>query len=267
MIPDISICIVVYEPDRDILMKTFDTVTVAIKIFSGTKHFKLYVVDNSPTPTISVSDHAIFSAIPCEIIYGQGNIGFGRANNLILERPIGRFHLVLNPDVELSVSTLGEALDFMERHSDCVLLTPAATYPDGSKQFLCKQYPSLFDLFIRGFGPRRIKQIFRRRLERYEMRDQTQQTVCWNPPIVSGCFMFFRGSIFRKLKGFDPRYMLYFEDFDISLRAASLGRIAYVPSVQIIHKGGNAAKKGLWHIHQFLRSAIIFFTSHKIKLI
>lgn len=266
MISDISICIVVYEPERDILMKTFDTMMVAIRIFSSGKRFKLYVVDNSSTPTISVSDHAAFSTIPSEIIYGQGNIGFGRANNLILERPIGRYHLVLNPDVELSASTLWEALNFMEQHSDCVLLTPAATYPDGSAQFLCKQYPSLFDLLIRGFAPRRIQEIFQRRLERYEMRPQTKQIVYWDPPIVSGCFMFFRGDAFRKLNGFNPRYMLYFEDFDISLRAASLGRVAYVPSVQIIHRGGNAAKKGLWHIRQFLRSAAIFFTSHKIKL-
>ncbi|MDT6941782.1 glycosyltransferase [Brucella pseudogrignonensis] len=266
MAPDISICIVLYEPDRDILMKTLDTLATAVRIFSGEKRFKLYIVDNSPTPAISVSNHIAFQAIPTEIIYGQGNIGFGRANNLALDRGIGRYHLVLNPDVELSASTLWECFAFMEQHVDCILLTPAATYPDGSTQFLCKQYPNLFDLLIRGFAPRPIQEIFRGRLEQYEMRRQIKQIVFWDPPIVSGCFMFFRGDIFCRLKGFDQRYMLYFEDFDISLRAACLGRIAYVPSVKIIHRGGNAAKKGLWHIHQFLRSAIIFFTSHKIKL-
>jgi len=247
-------------------MRTLDTLATAVGAFSGTKRFKLYIVDNSTTPTISVSDHAAFQTVPSEIIYGQGNIGFGRANNLVLLRGIGKYHLVLNPDVELSVSTLWQALDFMEQHADCVLLTPAATYPDGSKQFLCKQYPNVFDLLIRGFASRQMQKIFRRRLERYEMRRHTKQVVYWDPPIVSGCFMFFRGDTFRRLKGFDQRYMLYFEDFDISLRTSCIGRIAYVPSVQIIHKGGNAAKKGLWHIYQFLRSAIIFFNTYKIRL-
>lgn len=266
MMPDISICIVIYEPDRDILLRTFDSLIEAIDAFSGSRQFKLYIIDNSPTQAITASEHPVFSVLSSEIIHGQGNVGFGRANNMALERGIGSYHLVLNPDVELSPSALQEAYDFMQRHEDCGLLTPAARYPDGRKQFLCKQYPNLFDLFIRGFAPRSIQNLFGRRLAHYEMRAQTGEQVYWNPPIASGCFMFFRGEIFRELNGFDPRYLLYFEDFDISLRVAGIAGIAYVPSVRIIHAGGNAAGKGWWHIRQFLRSAGIFFASHKIKL-
>jgi GT2 family glycosyltransferase len=61
--------------------------------------------------------------------------------------------------------------------------------------------------------------------------------------------------------------MLYFEDFDISLRASEITRIAYVPEVRIIHDGGNAAKKGAWHIRQFLRSAVTFYASHGVRLL
>ncbi|WP_176037557.1 glycosyltransferase [Brucella tritici] len=266
MAPDISICIVIYEPNQDTLKKTLDTLKIAIDFFSERKSFKLYIVDNSPSSVIEVNSHIVLQNIPSELIHGQGNIGFGRANNLVLERGIGRYHLVLNPDVELSVSSLWEATAFMELHPDCMLLSPAASYPDGSPQFLCKRYPNIFDLFVRGFAPSHIQKIFKRRIGRYEMRQETKQTVYWDPPIVSGCFMFFRGDAFRKLKGFDTRYMLYFEDFDISLRTSNIGRIAYVPAVKIIHKGGNAAQKGLWHVHQFLRSATIFFLSNNFRL-
>lgn len=263
---DISICIVIYKPDQDVLMTTLNSLATALETFSDSEQFKLYIVDNSPTLSFTADNHPIFSTIPSEIISGHGNVGFGRANNMVLNRSIGKYHLVLNPDVELSPSALWEAFSFMQHHETCGLLTPAARYPDGRRQFLCKQYPNLLDLFVRGFAPKSIQSLLTKRLERYEMRKYTEQQIYWHPPIVSGCFMYFRSDVFQKLKGFDPRYLLYFEDFDISLRTAQIADIAYVPSVQIIHRGGNAAAKGWWHVGQFLRSALIFFSSHKVKL-
>ncbi len=78
--------------------------------------------------------------------------------------------------------------------------------------------------------------------------------------------MLYRGDVFRQLNGFDPRYLLYFEDFDISLRTGKISRIAYVPAIRIVHEGGHAARKGLWHIWQFARSAAIFYSTYPLKL-
>ena len=41
----------------------------------------------------------------------------------------------------------------MEQHPDCGLLTPFATWEDGEVQRLCKRYPTVFDLLLRGFAP------------------------------------------------------------------------------------------------------------------
>jgi GT2 family glycosyltransferase len=68
--------------------------------------------------------------------------------------------------------------------------------------------------------------------------------------------------VLKRLGGFDPRYFLYFEDFDLSLRTPQHARIAYVPSVRIVHHGGGAARKGLRHVRLFLTSAIRFFDQH-----
>ncbi len=261
---ELTVCIVIYKPDKPTVIRTLESLRRALHFLSSSE-VKLTIVDNSPDP----SDHAWLTAawgdLPCEIISGQGNIGFGRANNLVLDRA-GKYHLVLNPDVEMEPDAIGQALAFMRENADCGLLTPQAFNPDGSKQYLCKRYPTLFDLLLRGFAPRWLKSLFQKRLDRYEMHDQPANSTAWDPPIVSGCFMYFRGGVFRKLKGFDPRYLLYFEDFDISLRTGEIARIAYVPAVRIVHEGGRAADKGLWHIWQFLRSAGIFFTQHAMKL-
>ncbi|MEK6320009.1 MAG: glycosyltransferase, partial [Burkholderia gladioli] len=101
---------------------------------------------------------------------------------------------------------------------------------------------------------------FARRLARYEMRDRINETeFVWEPPIISGCFMLFRTDLLRQLGGFDPRYFLYFEDYDLSVRAGRLASIAYVPTVRIVHHGGGASRKGLAHIRMFLASAFRFY--------
>jgi GT2 family glycosyltransferase len=261
---DITVGIVIFNPDRPVLIKTLKSLQSALEETSPLRA-KLYIIDNSPEP----SDHSwltkLLSGLPLQIIAGHGNVGFGAANNMVLDE-VGKFHLVLNPDVEMEPDALKQALAFMVNNPDTGLITPKAFNPDGSIQYLCKRYPAIFDLLLRGFAPRSIKALFRQRLDRYEMRDQIADTPFWDPPIVSGCFMFFRGDVYRQLSGFDPRYLLYFEDFDISLRAGKIAHIAYVPAVRIVHEGGHAARKGLWHIRQFARSAFIFYTTHPLKL-
>ncbi|WP_407976692.1 glycosyltransferase [Brucella pseudogrignonensis] len=262
----LSVCIVLYNTNKTDIDRTFQSLLAAIEWAGLVAHSKLYIVDNSKYLSIKQESYRIFSVIPFEIIHGHGNIGFASGHNLVLARELGTYHLVLNPDVELNENSLAEAIAFLEAEPVCGLLSPAANYSDGSKQYLCKRYPSLFDLFLRGFTPRIIRKMFRRRLSQYEMSSETQDTVFWDPPIISGCFMFFRSDIFKNLIGFDTGYMLYFEDFDISLRAGSFTRIAYVPNVKIIHLGGNAARKGYWHIKEFVRSAARFFWTHGLRL-
>ncbi|MDQ0994919.1 GT2 family glycosyltransferase [Phyllobacterium ifriqiyense] len=262
---ELTIAIVIFQPDQETVLKTIQSLRHALQ-FVSLKRVKVFLIDN--TPVISSYDWLLetMADLSFEIINGQGNVGFGRANNIVADA-VGKYHLVLNPDVEMDQEALANAIAFMEAHGDCGLLTPQAFNPDGTRQYLCKRYPTVLDLLLRGFAPRGVKQLFTARLNRYEMRDQIGDAVFWNPPIISGCFMFFRGDVFQKTGGFDPRYLLYFEDFDISLRTAKFAEIAYVPTVRIVHEGGNAARKGWWHIRQFARSALIFFSTHPLKLI
>ncbi|PQZ48187.1 glycosyl transferase [Ochrobactrum sp. MYb15] len=262
----LTVCIVIYKPNVSELYNTLSSLQRAVKNIEISVETRILIVDNSPDASIDRDFHPVFLEISTRLIHGHGNIGFARANNLIFNGDVGSFHLVLNPDVELSPLALKIALSFMLENSECGLLSPAAIYPNGKKQYLCKRYPSLYNLLLRGFAPRFISKLFQKQLDRYEMREETNSNVYWNPPIVSGCFMFFRGNVFRMIRGFDERYMLYFEDFDITIRTRRIALIAYVPDVQIIHSGGDAAKKGWWHIKQFGLSAILFFRTHGIKL-
>ncbi|KAB2654940.1 glycosyltransferase [Brucella tritici] len=260
----LTISIVTFKPDPSELRSTLDSLAGALSGFDRAQ-IAITIVDNSPEDMISDLLQTALRSWDYKLIQGHGNVGFGRAHNLAIETT-GQYHLVLNPDVQMAPDALKAAVEFMQEHPACGLISPYAVWPNGERQYLCKQKPSVLDLFLRGFAPVSISQLFEARLRRYEMQIETQDAVFWNPPIVSGCFMFLRGDILKKIQGFDHRYFLYFEDFDLSLRCACRSSIAFVPYVRIVHAGGHASRKGLWHRMQFIKSALLFYRTHGMRL-
>lgn len=259
-----SISVVTFEPDPTLLaacLKTLDAALLAAEE-AGAGAARLTLIDHSPQCRLTLP--ALRSTTICELVHDPANPGFGAGHNRVLAKPekLGELHLVLNPDAELAADALLAARAFMQAEPTCVLLSPAARDGAGQRQALCKRYPSVFDLALRGFAPGWLKQRFARRLARYEMHDVDPDRVHWDPPIVSGCFMLLRSADWRALGGFDEGFFLYFEDFDLSLRLAARGRLASVPAVGIVHHGGQAAHKGWRHILLFARSAWRFFNKH-----
>ena len=84
----------------------------------------------------------------------------------------------------------------------------------------------MFDLALRGFAPRFVRRLFARRLARYEMRDVIDVDPprdAIGVPAMSGAFMLVRREAIDRTGGFDPRFFLYFEDFDWSVRLERSG--------------------------------------------
>jgi GT2 family glycosyltransferase len=260
----LSISVVVYRPDLAELTSTLASLGAACEVVHASRPglpVTLYLVDNGGLPDVrAVLDALRARGVTSTILTGHGNVGYGRGHNLAIEQATSRYHLVLNPDIDLDRDALVRALDFFEANQDAGLLTPWIGDERGHQQFLCRRYPTLLDLFVRGFLPRSVRRLFARRLARYEMRDLiNERDIVWDPPIVSGCFMLFRTTVLRKLAGFDTRYFLYFEDYDLSLRAHDVARVVYAPAVRVLHHGGGAARKGSAHIRMFAASAYKFF--------
>ncbi|MGF6371298.1 GT2 family glycosyltransferase [Paraburkholderia sp. RAU6.4a] len=261
----LSASIVVYKPDEALLRRTLVSFAAACECLRASAPectVVLYLVDNGGLKDVhDAIDRLDKGGVAFQLLTGHGNVGYGRGHNLAIEQARSDFHLILNPDIDLEAGALVAACEFFHAHDDVGLLAPWIGDDSGSQQYLCRQYPTLIDLFARGFLPVALRDsLFAARLARYEMRDVIDGTsVVWDPPIISGCFMLFRTSVLKRLGGFDPRYFLYFEDYDLSLRTHELTRIAYAPMVRVLHHGGGASRKGSAHIRMFAASAFKFF--------
>lgn len=188
------------------------------------------------------------------------NLGFGRGHNLAIFSTQSEYHLVLNPDVILEETAISAAILFMERNPDVALLSPYAEGPGREPLFLCKRYPSLLVLLLRGLGLAPWGRKVVSRLDHYEMRDMYSSPLRESPvELASGCFMFARTEVIKHIGGFASCFFVYFEDFDLSLRLTRIARVVFVPSVKIVHYGGRCARKGLVHILMFLTSGYKFF--------
>ncbi|WP_091997068.1 glycosyltransferase [Paraburkholderia lycopersici] len=276
---DLSVSVVIYRPDVDVLTRTFECLGAAARAFVAARRGRtvsLSVVDNGDAPGgdgVSSGLAPAFAAlrahgVPYRVIGGHGNVGYGRGHNLALEGVGSACHLVLNPDIDMEPEALVEAVGFLERHPEVGLLTPWVGDADGRTQYLCRRFPAVLDLLVRGFLPASLRSAFASRLARYEMREAINvRDVVWEPPIVSGCFMLFRTTVLKQLGGFDPRYFLYFEDYDLSLRTHALAQVAYVPAVCVVHHGGGASRKGFAHIRMFGVSLVKFYNRFGWKLV
>lgn len=271
--PSLGVSIVTYAPDAGVLGRTLASLGEALRFAQEAGDLgaaRATLIDNGPDAAalerVTIARRTFqgrFPAIACRIASGHGNVGYGAGHNLAILGADTSFHLVLNPDVLLEPEAISAASRFMQAHPDVGWLSPRVTDERGALEYLCKRYPSPLVLAIRGFAPAAVRSWFARSLARYEMRDllPTEQVID-DVPIATGAFMFCRTRILQAVGGFDPAFFLYFEDFDLSLRVARVARIAYVPSVRIVHFGGRSARKGLAHIRMFAASGLRFFRKH-----
>jgi hypothetical protein len=243
----ISATIVTYKNNIDILKQTIDS------CLNSELEVKLYIVDNSCED--SIRQLCVDSCV--EYIPMKSNIGFGAAHNVIMndKKKLGTYHLVLNPDIRFEKGVLEKIFEFMQENPDIGNLMPKIIYPNGEIQHLCKLLPTPRDWFIRMFIP--IKKIKDQIDYNLEMKFSDYNQIM-DVPYLSGCFMFLRTDVIKKIGVFDEGIFMYGEDTDLNRRIFKNYRTVYFPIVTVIHdfeKGSHKSFRLLW-IH--IKAAIYY---------
>jgi len=192
--------------------------------------------------------------------------GYGENHNLNLQRSQARYFVILNSDMTVDPKIFLCLVNFMDMYNDIGIVAPKILNADGTIQGLNKRYPTIYDLFLRRFLPKKFQRLFKRRLAYYEMRDIGYDQI-YDVPFVSGSFMFCRTVLMKKVGGFDPGYFLYFEDVDLCRRVQITHRTVYNPSVSVVHYWKRGAHKNWLFTYYFICSAFRYFNRWGYKFL
>lgn len=209
---------------------------------------RLYLIDNSSNDSL----RDVGNLSPKIVYIHSINLGFGHGHNIALQKAIelgAQYHVVINPDIYWEEQAIESLATYMNENSDCGFVMPQILYPNGNIQYLCKLLPSPINLFVRRFIP--FENIRKKMDERFELRfaDYAKEM---EVPSLSGCFMFLRVDVLKKVGLFDERYFMYAEDLDLCRRIGEVSRTMFYPAVSVYHvyeKGSYKDKKLLkYHI-------------------
>ncbi|MGH8421735.1 MAG: glycosyltransferase family 2 protein [Pseudomonas fluorescens] len=168
----------------------------------------------------------------------ENNVGFGRANNQLVEHLQGKYALLLNTDAFVAADTLSKTLEYMESHPDCGVLGVRLVGREGDLQPSCRYFPTPLNVFLGRTGLERFFPAVKR-VDDMEWDHASVRECDWVP----GCYYLIRREVIDKIGLFDPRYFLYFEEIDHCKRVKQAGwKVVYYPHTTVVHIGGESAK-------------------------
>jgi GT2 family glycosyltransferase len=164
-----------------------------------------------------------------------GDVGFGAANNLGLERVGESVTLLLNPDIVVHDPTV---LDRLTRHArrEDALHAPRLLNPDGSVQRSAHPEPGCVSALLPALvHPRSLPRELRLRADPW--RSEADREVGW----AIAAALAARTDTLRRLGPFDARQFLFYEDLDLCLRARA-ARVPTIlhPDLTLEHRGGHS---------------------------
>lgn len=221
--------------------------------------FRLYVVDNGSTDGTYELVKERYPEVT--LIRSEKNVGFGAGHNSIINTLDSDYHAIINPDVILEDDVVSKLADFLDSNGDVGMVSPEIRFPDGRLQILGKRNPRPRYLAASRF---RGKGEPGKTLREYAMMDK-DLTRTVDIENATGCFMFIRTGLFKKIGGFDDRYFMYFEDCDLTRKVNGTSRTVYYPGATVYHEWGRESKKNFKLKMIQLRSMARYFAKWGFK--
>lgn len=227
----------------DVLVVNYNTSALLQPMFDALRQsadapaMRYLVVDNA-----SVDDSLQQLQVACPeaavVLANATNVGFGRANNQLLEHVQSPYVLLLNTDAFVAPDTLSKTLAYMQAHPDCGVLGVRLVGRDRDLQPSCRYFPTPLNVFVARTGLARffpwVKMVDDMAWDHASARDCD-----WVP----GCYYLIRRSALDQVGLFDPLYFLYCEEVDHCKRIKQAGwKVAYYADTTVVHIGGESAK-------------------------
>ncbi len=248
---DISIVTVGYK-SRDFLREQLRSVFAS----TGDLSIEVFVVDNNSNDGTVEMVRTEFPHVT--LIANQENLGFAKANNQAIRRAIGRYVLLLNPDMRVFENTLSAMVAWMDAHpkagvSGCRLVTQI-----GENMPHVRRFPRLWD---QAMILLKIPHLFPGVLNQYLQRDfdYSQDAVVDS---IRGSFFMIRRDVLDQLGSLDERYFIWFEEVDYCRQVSRAGwDVMYTVQAKCIDYVGQsfALVSGVHKQKMFTKSMVSYF--------
>jgi len=236
---DVNIVIVNYNMKDEI---STCLQTLYKEILQGLLDVQVTVVDNNSDDGSVEYIRREFPGVNC--ITQEMNVGFGKAQNIGIQSSDAKYYFALNPDALLhdGENTITRLYNFMENHPHVGMVGPKIVYPDGSLQYSCWRYPSIFQPFFQRTKLGQTKW-GKKKVAFHHMKDYDHLRTI---PVdaIMGSAMFVRKEAIQQVGMFDERYFMYYEDIDWSLSMWQKNwAVYYVHDIVLTHFHGRGSAK------------------------
>ncbi len=203
--------------------------------------FEIIVVDNSEDDPSLQTLKGLYPK--AQFISNPSNVGFSKANNQAAKIARGDVFIFLNPDTILSDQAINSMKNYFCSHAEIGALGPKVVDPDGSLQYSCRHYPTLWTGLFNRYSI--LSRLFpkNRFTSQYLMLDFDHNEILqvdW----LSGCCLMVSKNVFEKVGGFDENYFLFNEDIDLCHMINQAGKeVIYFPEANVTHQVSTSNSK------------------------
>jgi GT2 family glycosyltransferase len=221
----------------------------------------IWVVDNHSRDQSVAMVKSLFPGV--SVLENDANVGFSRANNLVVSQSRSDYILLLNPDTVIIGDAIERVVKFMREHPQVGIAGCKVLNRDGTLQLACRRsIPTPQTAFYRLTGLSRLFPKSRAMAKynlTYESPDQAHEV-----DAVSGAFLMIRREVVDAIGPLDERFFMYGEELDWCLRAKRAGwTVMYYPDAQIVHyKGESTRYNGRKAAFEFYRAMYLFHKKH-----
>lgn len=221
------------------------SVAIVILNWNGQKLLEQFLpsVFNSPYPNLQivVGDNAstddsiayLKSNFPLvKIIKNDRNYGFAEGYNRVLEQVTADYFILLNSDVEVTPGWIKPVIDLMESDAEIAIAQPKIKSMFNRAYF---EYAGAAGGYLDYLGyPFSRGRIFDT-VEKDQDQYNDSREIFW----ASGCALFVKSAIWKRLDGFDVRFFAHMEEIDLCWRVKNLGyKVMYCGDSAVYHVGG-----------------------------
>lgn len=249
----VSVIIVYFNTPSEILKALS-----SIKNAMGNYVYEIVIVNNYSSKPLPKQIKS-FSGV--RIINNEQNMGYGKALNQGAKAVKGKYLVLSNSDIIFLSNSIAKMIKKLENNPSIGIIGPQFLDLEQRVQMVGSDMPFLpqaifaFSFFNKFFPNNPFS-------KKYYLSDFDRNTEKEIPALCGACLVI-KKSMFERIKGFDERFFMYFEEADICYRVKMRGyKPLYYPTARVIHLIGKSSSDKKWIQRTFEQSRYKFLKKY-----